>query len=181
MKARIAATTLVAAGLVLGMSGCGMITPVATEIKYDPSAGVSVTLGDVALRNILIITDTDAAGDNDGSLVMTAINTGSSDAVVTVQYLSNSVRQTQTFDVAAGQSIAFGTQDTSPLQLPAINTPAGAMLSVYFQSGTADGHEILVPVLNQSISSYRTLGPTASPSPSAIPTSPASPTPTSTP
>src|SRR4051812_15583618 len=46
VKARLAASAALALGLVLGASGCSMLTYQATTEKYDASDGVSVDVGD---------------------------------------------------------------------------------------------------------------------------------------
>jgi len=53
---RLASLALVAAVLV-GTSGCALISPQATLIPYAPADGVSAHTGDVAVRNALIVSE----------------------------------------------------------------------------------------------------------------------------
>ncbi|MGE9808643.1 MULTISPECIES: hypothetical protein [unclassified Janibacter] len=42
--------------LALTLSGCGVLSPVQTDVVYDAGDGVSLDLGDVALRNLVLVT-----------------------------------------------------------------------------------------------------------------------------
>ena len=57
MKARLAASAALAIVLALGASGCAMLTYQATTEKYDASDGVSADIGDLDLRNILLVSE----------------------------------------------------------------------------------------------------------------------------
>lgn len=161
MKSRIAASVL-AAGLLLGLSGCGMVTPVATNISYNASDGISVTLGDVALRNVFVVTGQTASTANNGHLVLTAFNNGLEDARVQVQYLSNGSKQNVYIDVPARSHVALGVNDVAPILLTGIDSPAGSMMSITFQSGSAETQTVLVPVLDTTMEVYQDLGPSGS-------------------
>jgi hypothetical protein len=81
VKARLAASAVLAIGVVLGASGCSMLTYQATTEHYDASDGVSVDVGDLDLRNVLVVSE----DGRDGSLVLTVINNGDKDAELGVQ------------------------------------------------------------------------------------------------
>ncbi len=156
MKARISASVL-AVGLVFGLAGCGMVTPVATNISYDASDGVSANLGDVAVRNLMVITGDTEYGTDNGSLVFTAINSSKEDRRIKLQFEGASGTQNIYVDVAAGQTLVLGVGDVKPIELKGIDTPAGSMLEMYLQSGDAEGQTVNVPVLDTTLIEYQDL------------------------
>lgn len=158
MKSRIAASIL-AAGLLIGLTGCGMVTPIATQIEYNAGDGVSATLGDVALRNVFVVTNQTASKANNGSLVLTAFNNGVTDQRVNVQYTSNGVKTNLYIDVPARSSIALGVDGVAPIPLTGIDSPAGSMMTITFQAGSAETQNVLVPVLDTTLEMYQDLGP----------------------
>lgn len=153
MKARLVASTVLALGVVIGASGCSMITPQATLIHYDPSDGVGATVGDVAVRNALIISN----DGETGNMIFTVANDGDTSSSISVQYDGN----TQTIDLAAGEQIVLGTGDeeSQPLLLEDIGTEPGSLLPVYFSSPGSEGIEELVPVLDDRLPEYSHLAP----------------------
>ena len=156
VKARLAAVAL-ATGLVVGLTGCGMVTTVATNIHYDPSDGAGVTVGDLALRNVMVITNSDDYGTREGSLVFTAINPGSEDRKVTLQYGTGSNQETITVEIPAQSSLALGVGDEKPIAVRNITVPAGGILPIYVQSGTDEGRLVNAPVLNTTLAEYEGL------------------------
>lgn len=157
MKARIAASVLLAAGLLVGTAGCNLVAPQATTKHYDASDGVSANLGGVDVRNAVIISDDGELGN----LVVTFVNTTAETARVTVQYESDGEDATETVTLKANSSTPFGLPDGESITLVDMGTQPGALLPVYFQSGDTDGRELLVPVLTTQLPEYSTLAPTA--------------------
>ncbi len=157
MKARIAASVLLAAGLLVGTAGCNLVAPQATTKHYDASDGVSTNLGGVDVRNAVVISDDGELGN----LVVTFVNTTDESARVTVQYESDGEDATETVTLKANSSTQFGQPDGETITLVDMGTEAGALLPVYFQSGDTDGRELLVPVLTTELPEYSTLAPEA--------------------
>lgn len=157
MKARIAASVLLAAGLLVGTAGCNLVAPQATTKHYDASDGVSANLGGVDVRNAVIISDDGELGN----LVVTLVNTTDESARVTVQYESDGEDATETVTLDANSSTPFGLPDGETITLVDMGTQPGALLPVYFQSGDTDGRELLVPVLTTQLPEYSTLAPEA--------------------
>jgi hypothetical protein len=135
-----------------------MITYQATTERYDPSDGVSANVGDLDLRNVLVISDD---GD-DGNLIMTAVNNGDDDVELTVEYGG---REAQTIDIEAGTTVTVGVDDIEgidvlePVLLEGIDADPGSLLPVYFQYGSAEGIEVQVPVLDSRLPEYSDLAP----------------------
>lgn len=158
MKARLAASAALALGIAIGASGCSMLTYQATTEPYDASDGVGVNVGDLHLRNVLVVSDDGV----DGTLVLTIVNDGADDVELGVQVADG---ETQTISVDAGATVAFGVADEDeldvvpPLVLEGIDTKPGALLPIYFQYGSAEGIEKEVPVLDGRLPEYAGLLP----------------------
>jgi hypothetical protein len=183
VRSRVAVSAILAAGVLLGSSGCAFFSPVATQIAYDPSDGTSTTVGDIKVRNALAITE-------DGetvNLVMAVINSGEETAIVRFQYGFEGSEPTSSdlgivVPVEAGETISFGNGDEAT---DAILTDAGAelggLMPVFVQYGDETGKTMLVPVLDGSLPGYEDLVPTEAATPTATPTPTGSATSTATP
>ena len=158
MKARLAASAALALGIALGASGCSMVTYQATTEHYDASDGVSVDLGQLDLRNVLVVSDDGV----DGTLVMTVVNNGTEDVSLDVQF-GEGGSEAQTIEVEAGSEVAFGvddvegTDEVEPIVLEGIDTMPGALLPMYFQYGDTEGIQKQVPVLDARLAEYNHL------------------------
>lgn len=160
MRARIAASVVLAAGLLLGTSGCAFFAPQSTLIQYDPSDGVGNQVGSVKVRNALLLT-------KDGqraSLLVSFINDGTSGVDLNVVYtLTPGGKKTSTIHLEPGEVRTFGNTETDQLILQGIDKQAGELYPIFFQYGSHTGQQSLVPVLDGSWSNYVGLLPTAKP------------------
>lgn len=182
MKTRAVASVLLAASLTIGLSACNFFSPQATLKKYDPSDGVGANLGDVDVRNVLLITEDGTRA----TLVMSVVNTGADAQSLEVEYESSSdeaVSGRVSFDVEVpGQSVVTTSagEDDQQIVLEDIDAPAGSLFSVFVQSGDAQGVELRVPVLDTTLSEYDALQPTPQSTPTPTPTIVSTPIPTPT-
>lgn len=131
-----------------------MITYQATTEKYDASDGVSANVGDLDLRNVLVVSD----DGKDGTLVMTVVNRGERDATLGVQFGEGGGDVVEV-DVEAGQTLVLGSKDEDEVVLEGIDAEVGGMLPMFFQYGDAEGIEKLVPVLDGRLAEYSDLAP----------------------
>jgi hypothetical protein len=131
-----------------------MLTYQATTEAYTPSDGIAANVGDLDVRNVLIVSD----DGSDGNLIMTVVNTGEEDASLGVQF-GEGDGETLVVEVEAGESLVLGGDDEDPLLLEDIDTEPGSFLPVYFQYGNAEGVEKLVPVLDSSLPEYSPFAP----------------------
>jgi len=160
VKARLAASAALALGLALGASGCSMLTYQATTEHYTASDGVSADVGDLELRNVLVVSD----DGEDGNLVMTVVNNGDDDVELGVQF-GEGGSDTTTIEIEAGSTVALGVDDVEgidvlePVLLEGIDAEVGGLLPMYFQYGDAEGVEKQVPVLDSRLSEYADLAP----------------------
>jgi hypothetical protein len=135
-----------------------MLTYQATTEKYEPSDGVSVDVGDLDLRNVLVVSE----DGEDGILVMTVVNTSDEDVELGVQF-GEGGGDTQTVEIEAGATAAFGADEVEgidvldPIVLEGIDTMPGALLPMYFQYGDVEGIQKQVPVLDARLPEYNHL------------------------
>jgi hypothetical protein len=159
VRARIAASVVLAVGIVLGTAGCNLIAPQATLTKYDASDGVSGSVGDIDVRNAILISD----NGKTGNLVVTLVNNGSKPHRVEVQH-GTSKKVDEFVTVEPGQVKKVGADNTRQVQLTGMDTKAGALYPVYFQYGSETGLRLLVPVLTNGLPEYSTYTSTPTPS-----------------
>ena len=154
--ARAAASVVLAGTLLLGTAGCTFISTQATLIHYDPSDGVSATVGDVDLRNVVAIINEDGTAIN---LVATLVNSGSSTAKVGFQTESGGQKVTESMHVSGNASESFGgTPDQEQILILNPDVEAGDLLPVYVQYSDHPGEQLLVPVL-EATGDYAELAP----------------------
>lgn len=177
MRTRIAASAVLAIAILSGTVGCGLMAPQATTIRYDAGDGVGGNVGDVAIRNAILVSDDGSTAN----LVVTFVNTGDSAHNLNVQYEAGTEKVTLSLTVDANSSVSLGTPDAPSIILEGIDTQPGALFPVYMQYGNETGVELLVPVLDGSIGTYSTLVPTPTPTVDFQATPTATPTPTPTP
>jgi hypothetical protein len=167
---RAIATATLAATLLVGTAGCGVFVPTATLKPYSASDGLNVTVGDLQLRNVLVITDETGAA----SLIATIVN-----PTTNVQYLTAEFRVDTPVDVTivANEGLTkVGLADGNPVVVAGLGLVAGQYVNIYFQYGGQDGVTLGVPVLDSSDPIYApyspslfTPEPTSTPEPTATP------------
>ncbi len=153
----------IAALITVGVAAC---TPIATLKHYDPSDGVSATVGQVKVLNALVLTEAGA----DGNLLFAAYNPSNELVQLNVQYTTNGVKQTKTATLLPDATTNFGYGKNGQFLLPQLATKAGSIVKIYFQYGDKEGKQIEVPVLDGQFSQYRDLLPTLTPTPTATAT-----------
>jgi hypothetical protein len=180
VRVRIAATVVVAASLLLSTAGCSFFSPQMVK-QYSPSDGVDTTVGQVKIRNALLLT----RDGNVASLLVSLVNDGSKTVNVLIQYdgttASGAPGKVDTrVQLDAGEVKTFGSSDTRQLLFNGIDSKPGSLFPVFVQYGTLTGAQLRVPVLDGSLSEYSKLLPTPLPTatPSANPTVIPVPTPT---
>ena len=168
VKARIAASVVLAVGVALATAGCNLVAPQATRNIYDPSDGVGATIGDLALRNAFIVSN----DGEEGTLVVTIVNDSADTETLEVQYESSEGRTDGELELVPGRN-EIGPTAEQAVTMSGLDTVPGSLFPVYFQYGDVEGKELLVPVLTNALESYATL----TPAPSATPTETATPDP----
>ena len=154
-----------ALAVLTGVSGCAYISPQATKDSFAPADGVQMDLGDVKLRNVLVVAE-DAASE--GRVLGTVINNG--DKAQTVTLDADGAKAT--VEVPANQEVVL--EKSKPVLLDRAGAEPGLMVDTTF---TADGNDstVSVPVLDHTYPRY------ASFVPGGAPTTPANPSNTKAP
>jgi hypothetical protein len=174
VRARVAASAVLAALLAVTLAGCNFFTPQTTLKPYDASDGVSTVVGDVHISNALVLSEDGVSGN----LLFTAVNDSGKTVDLTVQYESLGKRTDLPLEVASG-STSFGFGDDGQLFLTAIDTKPGSLMPIYFQYGDHQGKQLMVPVLDGSLEQYAPFLP-QTPTPTPTPTETGTPTPAPT-
>jgi hypothetical protein len=175
VRARTMATVVVAAGILLGTTGCNLYAPQATTIQYDASDGVSGDVGDLAIRNAILLTED---GEN-ANLLVHVVNSSDEDIKLRVQYQGVDEKVNRDVTILADSTTEIGVEGGETLAVEGLNADAGSLFPVFFQYGDLTGTELLVPVLDGTLAEYSSLVPTGTPAPTATATSePTVPSPT---
>lgn len=158
MKIRIASSLALAAGLVLGVSGCNLIAPQATLEQYAPSDGIEARLDGVDLLNVLLVAD--EAGEQ-LNVVFTSVNTSGAPLDLSIQF-SNDAGQRAAADIVIPEgSTVFGDpasgQEVVIVTLP--GTVVGSTVDAAFQISGAEETQHPVPVLDGTLKEYQPLVP----------------------
>lgn len=145
----------------LSVTGCGFVNAQQTSHQYSASDGVKADLGQLQLRNILIV----ASGEKEPGRVIGAVfNQGTSDATLTISGANGS--QTE-IPVKANSETYLNTGSDSAI-LSSAGVIPGGLTPVTIRSGS-DSATINVPVVDGTLPEYKEYLPT--PSGSASPTS----------
>ncbi|WP_311478291.1 hypothetical protein [uncultured Gulosibacter sp.] len=73
MKFRAVAASALALALAAGLTGCNLISPQRTTMEYAASDGVHATVGDLEVRNALLIVDSDTKEVTEANLVLSVV------------------------------------------------------------------------------------------------------------
>ncbi len=159
MKSRLIASAALGALVLVGTTGCAMISTQATTIQYSAADGVNVFgSGPLDVRNAFLVTNVDGA---DGNLVAAIVN--DTDQSATLRLEVGDGRIPATVRVPANTTVSLGDGETEPLLIEGIDTAAGADIPVFFQSGDAEGTLEDIPVLDGTLSYLVDLAPPGAP------------------
>jgi hypothetical protein len=146
VKPRHLASIAVATALVLGTTGCSMISPQATTIQYSAAEGVNVyDAGPLDVRNAFIVATEDGAA---GNFVAAVVNDTDTSHTLRIELGEGSSTIPLTVRVPARTTVSLGADGEDPILVEGLDTPPGSDIPGYFQSGDEDGALISVPVLD---------------------------------
>lgn len=152
MKARVAASFVLAAGVILGTAGCNLLAPQDTTQIQTSSVGVQGQVGDVAIRDAVLVSN-----GTDANLVATFVNESAQPVSVDVAPAS---------DTAAAQSVnvpANGTtvvSDSTAVQFNDVSAALGSLYPIYFTYTGGEGTTVSLPVVTGELAMFSTLTPT---------------------
>ncbi len=164
MRARGAASVILAAAVLMSTAGCTFFAPQTTLKPYDPSDGVNTQIGDVYIRNVLLL----VGQDGDASLLANVVNETDNGVNVTFQYEGKSTDGTSakvddTVFANPGKSASVGGQNDPRVILTGATPTPGTLFPIFVQYGDQTGKQLLVPVLDGTLKPYNELLPTAKP------------------
>ena len=156
MKVRIVAAAVLAVGVALGTAGCNLIQPQATRLAYDASDGVSLNVGELNLRNLMIISDD---GEN-GNLLLSVVNSTGVDEELHIGFVSGGEIVDGHLEVPSNDKTAtsWGSGKEDRIILGGMNTMPGGLLEVAFEAN-GESKTVLVPVLTSAQPEYEGLEP----------------------
>ncbi|HEX3005496.1 MAG TPA: hypothetical protein VHO27_14875 [Angustibacter sp.] len=137
------------------LSACGYFSQTTTELNYNPSDGVSASVGDVGARNLLVVGTQGSEGLVSGALV----NNGTSDATVTIS-TPDSPQPVQ-ISVPPNQIVLLGSgSDQRSVVVGNLKQPAGALTKITLSSPQGGEVSVDVPVVAPQ-GEYATVTPPA--------------------
>jgi len=145
----------------LALSGCQVTSPQQTTVPYQPADGVNVTLGDVKVNDLVVVT---SGKGKEGVLSGQVINNGSQAATVTFTAPGGGPQLTKKVGPGATAQLS-GEAGASPVTLPTVSVEPGSMLDLTIGTSSAGTDQVEVPVLLPDLY-YSTITP-AAPSASA--------------
>jgi len=174
VRARALVAIALSAVLAVSLSACSFFMQPETSNPYDPGDGVNFTVGDLELRNILVVSD----DGETGSLVGTAVNNTSSAIDFTLQWNTDGVWYEVDLVAAANARTDFGFGDAQRVNLDNLGVMPGGLLDATVHADDTQKGEQL-PVVDTSFVEYEDSLPTPTPTPTPTPS--ITPEPTETP
>lgn len=145
---RLIASVVVGAALVLGTSGCALVSTQATTIPYSPADGVNVpdSSGPLQVRNALIVANDEGT---EGNFIAAIVN--NTDDAETLNIAFGEGVADATVRVPARTVVSLGIDGEEPILVEGLDSKPGSDLPTSFQSG--DGETVLVdvPVLDGTL------------------------------
>ena len=127
----------------LALSGCQVMSPIQTNVPYQPADGVAVDLGDVQIRDLVVIA---GAKGEVGTLSGLVVNKGTES--VTVTFAAGTGGSSAQADIPAGTATRLsGVEGATPVTLPGIAAAPGGIVKVTVSTPAAGAPEVSVPVL----------------------------------
>lgn len=145
MNTRRLAPVALAVAVLLGTTGCSMISPQATTIQYAAADGVNVPAsGPLKVRNALFVADEEGTSAN---FVAAIVNDTDKAETLTVGVDG----ATETVRVPARSVVSLGFDDAKPILFSDLDAKPGTDLDVSFHSGDGESIVYSVPVLDGTL------------------------------
>ncbi|HET8987514.1 MAG TPA: hypothetical protein VFN43_03295 [Humibacillus sp.] len=139
-------------------AGCQVNNPVTTDIQYAPADGVPANVGELAIRDLVLV------GDGTGSVAISgnAINKGAEAMTVQIAVQPNAT-EPATAPPQGGSELQLGPREqvdlaTKGLQLSGVSSKPGTVVPVSVTSSTGGTTIVSVPVL-PAVDHYATVTP----------------------
>lgn len=142
--------------LAAGLAGCSVTNPMTTQNNYDASDGVSVELGDLTLRNLLVLTSAEGAP---GTVLGALTNDGSDAARVSIAVAGEQAGRPVPVDGRA--TVVVGPESEATVDVDAVPAAPGDFLELEISSDLGGTSTVQVPVLDGTLPEYADLVPDA--------------------
>ena len=142
----------IAASLLLGSTGCSLVSPVASRATYSPGDGTQIDLETVKIRNFMYLSD----GKGGEALFGSIINSSLESKSIKIQYTDGTLDEKKevAINLLAGQKIDLGYNGGSALAIDLDGQPGG-VVEVFIIEGSNTGKRIEVPVLDGTLDQYK--------------------------
>ena len=154
MSIRKLAAIGLAASLLLGTTGCSLVSPVASRVTYSPGDGTQINLQTVKVRNFMYLSN----GKGGEALFGSIINPSLESKTVKIQYTDGTLNEKKevSINLLAGQKIDLGYNGGSALAIDLAGEPGG-VVNLFVIEGNNTGKMIEVPVLDGTLAQYKDL------------------------
>ena len=133
--------------MMLGISGCSFTAEQFTANPYAPSDGIVKDIGEVLLRNVLIVGSED---ESEGRLIGTVFNTSDEPVDLTITAGGAATE----ISIEGQGEYRFEDETADDAGLAGIEDVPGSLIEVTFDPGTEEG-VFDVPVLDGTLEEYR--------------------------
>ncbi|MEP7035919.1 MAG: hypothetical protein ABI934_10050 [Actinomycetota bacterium] len=133
-----------AAAAVLALSGCQVASPIQTSVPYQPADGVAVNLGDVQIRDLVIVSDAKGAA---GVLSGQVVNNSAQPVTVTFTTGPGAYGLARAIIPANDSTRLSGVEGTPPVTIPSMSARPGDTAIVIISTPEAGAPVVQVPVL----------------------------------
>lgn len=137
-------TGLSAMTLAVVLSGCAALSPMSTQEPYNPGDGVSLDLGDVAVRDLVVV---GTAEGEPATVLAFVVNSSPDDVTVTI---ASEGAAPATVDVPAGSATQISPAGEEGVVLESLGVALGAMLPLTVQLDGDPPAQIAVPTVSTS-------------------------------
>lgn len=119
------------------------MSPIQTNVPYQPADGVAVDLGEVQIRDLVVVS---SAKGEVGTLSGMVVNQGASGVTIT---FATGADRSSTSAVAPGdsQTRLSGVQGGESVSLPTIGAAPGGIVKIVISTPASGASEVSVPVL----------------------------------
>ena len=138
-------------------AGCQVNNPLTTELQYAPADGVQADIGNLAIRDLVLV------GDGSGPLVVSGNATNRGAEAMTVQMAAQPSATAEPTTPQGGSELQLGPREqvdlaTKGLQLTGVTSKAGTVVPVSLTSSTGGTTILTVPVV-PAVDYYATVTP----------------------
>lgn len=138
------------------LSGCALTSPMATEIPYNPGDGVAVSLGDVEVRDLIVV---GTAQGEPATVSAYVVNDSADD--VTVSFVSEGAAPAS-LDVPANSAVQASPVGEEGITLDSLGVVLGSMVPLTIQVDGNAPAQVGVPSVSASNPMYSDLAPSGS-------------------